>query len=504
MKRVFCFLTFDFYIFNLLFILLSLATFSSLPFTLVYAQSGWGPDTQLVYMRGIGWDPRAVCWGDTIHLVWWQNAAFLGDEIFYKRSTDCGLTWGPDILLSLQNDDASVMPTVGVNGNFVHVVWKDEHAGVCYRKSNDGGDTWLPIDTLPNAGLIEPWILVDGYNLYVIAGFGTGDILFTKSTDNGNTWQPGQPVTHSCGAGRIKKLASSILLISHQDDSLGSWEIFLLKSTNDGNSWDNVYLVSEDDSWSGQRPAMDIDDSAGIHICWFDYKYSPYPWTGDIFYRAGRDSGNTWEDIDSLTIMHRAVLSDIIVEGNNLHLVWEDDRNSFDNNSEIYYRMSTDLGRTWQPEIRLTNAPKYSRCPSLACGGGYLHLFWQDARDSLVSWPIYYKRKDLSWGVSETRSNYVPFPLAIDVCPNPFTERIKVRCKINRKDGDSSEKSVVSVRMLDVSGKEVFLERKKRNRETWRHGETVIIDTKDLPCGVYFVEVRAGVESGIKKVIKVK
>jgi hypothetical protein len=35
-------------------------------------------------------------------------------------------------------------------------------------------------------------------------------------------------------------------------------------------------------------------------------------------------------------------------------------------------------------------------------------------------------------------------------------------------------------------------------------GETVKIDTRDLPSGVYFVEVKAGGVSMIRKVIKVR
>jgi Neuraminidase (sialidase) len=301
-------------------------TFYALLPALLLAQAGWGPDVRLTYFWGYSYDPRAVCCGDTIHMVWWESYAH--EEVFYKRSTDAGVTWEADVMLSVEDDDASVQPTIGVNGNFVHTVWKDEHTGVCYRKSTDGGNTWLQIDTLPDAGLIEPWIHVDGDLLYVLAGGGVAHQIFTKSTDNGITWQMGQIVVHSCGHPRIKKVDSLMLIISHQDNP-GAIEIYCLRSTDDGQTWCDTTCVSQYDSVSGQGPAMDTDGSGGIHVCWFDYKYSPYPWTGDILYRASADSGNTWVDIDSLTVSHRAVLSDILVENNNLHLVWEDDRFDF-------------------------------------------------------------------------------------------------------------------------------------------------------------------------------
>jgi hypothetical protein len=230
---------------------ISLLTAYSLLPTLLFAQSGWSEDMRLTFDYTYNVDPRADCCGDTIHLVWWKNyldsLTNYRDEVFYRRSTDEGFTWGDDVLLSIENEDASVQPTVGVNGNFIHTVWKDEHAGVCYRKSTDGGDTWLQIDTLPNAGLSQPWICVDSNYLYVVSGGGNGMQMFTKSTDNGETWQTGQEVMHSCGFGRIAKIDSLLLVLSHQDDPY-SVEIYCLRSTNDGQTWSDSQCVSQYDS----------------------------------------------------------------------------------------------------------------------------------------------------------------------------------------------------------------------------------------------------------------
>ncbi len=477
---IFCFFTFNFLLLT----------------SYLYCQSGWSEDMRLTFDYAYSADPRAACWGDTIHLVWWKNyldsLSNYRDEIFYKRSTDAGETWGDDVLLSIENDDASVQPTVGVNGNLVHVVWKEEHAGVCYRKSTDGGNAWLQIDTLPDAGLSEPWIHVDGINLYVISGAGTGFQMFTKSTDNGNTWQPGQEVMHSCGHGRITKMDTLMLVVSHQDDPYAV-EIYCLRSTDDGQTWDDVQCVSQYDSISGQRPAMDTDDSSGIHITWYDYKYSPYPWTGDIFYRASRDSGNSWEEIDSLTVMHRAVASDILAEGNYLHLVWEDDRHGFNNNFEIYYRMSTDLGETWESEVRLTNASFHSRRPSLACDGDFLHLFWSDQRDSgnTGPWMLYYKRKDLV-GINEEMI-VKPYSVGIILnCPTILKRNSLIRYDLGScKNGD--------IMIMDVTGR--VLNKFPVHQVS---GYFVLGSNKEVCDGIYFIMLKAEEEYITKKVLVVR
>ncbi len=455
----------------------------------VYAQ--WSVDRRLTYREGASLDPKAACSGNTIHLVWWEHYwvnSDIREELFYKRSTDGGVTWGADVLLSIENDDSSVQPSVGVNGNLVHVVWKEEHTGVCYRKSIDGGNTWLQIDTLPNAGLSEPWIHVDGVNLYVVSGAGSGFQMFTKSTDNGNTWQPGQEVMHSCGHGRIAKI-DTVLVISHQDNPY-SVEIYCLRSFNDGQSWNDVLCISDYDSTSSQIPAMTVDDIGSVHVTWYDYKYSPYPWTGDIFYRASRDSGNTWEPIDSLTMMHRAVASDILAESNNLHLVWEDDRHDFGNNFEIYYRMSTDLGQTWGPEVRLTDTLNWSRCPSLACDGQYLHLFWSDQRDDPVNETdeIYHKRKNLV-GINETPTvRYLSSGLSL-ICPTILAEKTHIYYDL----GDDNQGELL---ILDVTGRVI-----DKFPILQSSGYFVFGYNRDVCEGIYFILLKVGGKYLTKKVL---
>ncbi|MEO0161656.1 MAG: sialidase family protein, partial [candidate division WOR-3 bacterium] len=188
-----------------------LATFYLLLAIFTYAQSGWGPDTRLVFMQGGGWYPRAACCGDTIHLVWWQHYAH--DEVFYKRSTDAGLTWGEDVMLSVEDDRSSVLPWIAVDGNYLHVVWQQYGIGICYRKSTDGGNSWLMIDTIPNGGSGNPSICAVGSNVYVVAYRSDGKVIFTKSTDNGTTWLPSQNIGFNCATRpRIKYLGNQSIL----------------------------------------------------------------------------------------------------------------------------------------------------------------------------------------------------------------------------------------------------------------------------------------------------
>ncbi len=463
--------------------------------TYLYSQSGWSEDTQLVYLPGTSWYPRAACNGDTIHLVWWQHYAH--DEVFYKRSTDAGETWGDDELLTPEDSISAVTPSIAVWSNNVHVAWKESYTyyyAICYRKSTDGGNTWSIIDTLHKTNMEgmrgNPRLCVYSDTVCLVTTRDDGNILFMKSTDNGVSWDSADVIGDGAAHPSFKMSKSISFYLTLSVAASEITEILFYKSTDAGETWSDSQVISENDGIGSQRPAMDTDDSSGIHITWYDYKYSPYPWTGDIFYRASRDSGNTWEQIDSLTVEHRTVASDILAEGNNVHLVWEDDRHGFNNNFEIYYRMSTDLGQTWGSEVRLTDALYHSYCPSLACGIGYLHLFWQDRRNDSnnITGKLYYKRKSLSGAVSEFyhQKDISEF---LTISPNPFKEKTLITFFLSEHSG--------FLEVYDVSGRGVFgkqVSGKGRKEVLWQTNN----------AGVYFVTLKTKNKVAVKKIVALK
>ena len=467
---------------------------------LLNAQPGWSEDYRLTYRPGYSYNPRAVCNGDTIHLVWWEGYVdtIIHEEVFYKRSTDAGMTWEEDVRLTQEDSISAVTPSIGLWENNIHVVWKEQtayYSAICYRRSEDGGNTWGNIDTILKTNLdgwYHPWIAVYENMIFLVAiksGSG-GQLVFVKSTDNGDSWLPSQDITIAKSLPRVKASSfdSLFLTVTYQNTP----EIYNIISFDAGETWSDSQIVSEDDGVGSQCPAMDTDDSSGIYIVWYDYKYSPYPWTGDIFCRKSRDSGSTWEEIDSLTVMHRANWPDVLVEGNNLHLVWEDDRHEFNENSEIYYRMSRDLGYTWGAEVRLTNASHQSWFPSLACDDNYLHLFWSDLRDdpSNIAGEIYYKRKDLSHSIDELNKPARITNPRFEVSPNPFVRTLNIRLLTLTEN--------IAMRIFDIAGEEVMFYQVKGSIGEFK------ISTKTLPCGLYFVQLKAGEESGMEKIVKIR
>src|SRR5919106_4460037 len=95
--------------------------------------------------------------GNAIYLAWSENitGGEEGNEIFFSKSINGGITFSEKLNLS-QNDDDSRNPSVAVYRNEVHVVWDDESvtpshfSEILYRRSVDGGQTFEIARNLSN------------------------------------------------------------------------------------------------------------------------------------------------------------------------------------------------------------------------------------------------------------------------------------------------------------------------------------------------------------------
>jgi len=131
-------------------------TFGSTTWEILYRRSSdqgvsWAPDVPLSSLDSIvsQW-PRITAGKDSIVHVVWADGKYspIGwtSDIFYRRSTDRGLTWEA-IRETLTTLHRALSSDVAVNSSLVHVVWDDQRSGkfaIYYRESLDKGLTWLP------------------------------------------------------------------------------------------------------------------------------------------------------------------------------------------------------------------------------------------------------------------------------------------------------------------------------------------------------------------------
>jgi hypothetical protein len=236
----------------------------------------------------------------------------------------------------------------------------------------------------------------------------TSEIYLKVSTDFGINWLPEQRLTDATSERCYPSIALDTLNRVHiawMDKRDGvDWQIYYKRSTDGGSSWESDVRISLDDDYS-QSPCITTDGANEVYIVWYDAVN-----TGDhdIFFRKSTDGGVSWGaemDISngSATEDYPSIAFEPL---NNLHVVWQDDRNP---DYDIYYRRSTDRGATWGPEINIVSDTLGQAMSSIAANPSTgLHVTWRDARDSQFLLPrveIYYTRSTTSgstWG-TDTR-----------------------------------------------------------------------------------------------------
>jgi hypothetical protein len=109
--------------------------------------------------------------GSVVHVVWEDNRDG-NEEIYYKRSTDGGLSWGEDKRLTVDPAN-SIFSNIISSGSMVHVVWQDTRNGlwgIYYICSTDGGLNWgseVQLNEISSESL-HPFITVSGPVLHAM------------------------------------------------------------------------------------------------------------------------------------------------------------------------------------------------------------------------------------------------------------------------------------------------------------------------------------------------
>jgi len=432
----------------------------------VHAQ--WEPDVRLTNDPDSSYTTWNNTWcvaasGDTVHVVWTdtRNGNY---EIYTKRSTDGGTSWGSDTRLTY-NSGYSGLPSVAVSGTRVHVIWTETRDGnpeIYTKRSTDGGTTWDPDTRLTSdsANSWSPSVAASGNRVHVVweeYRNGNGEIYTKRSLDGGAGWGTDTRLTSNSEYSGLPSVAVSGLSVHvvWNDYRDGDYEIYTKRSTDGGATWGADTRLTNNNAAS-TFPSVAASGS-NIHVVWYDYRDG----NAEIYTKRSTDGGTTWGADTRLTNNSaESQLSSVVVSGSNVHVVWYDTR---DGNGEIYYKRSPDGGTSWGADTRLTNNSASSLRPSVAASGLKLHVVWTDARDG--NYDIYYKRNPTgNIGVEETAGvRGQGLEVRITAKPNPFTSFATL-------PGHEAER----FSLYDVTGRKVGMYKGDRIGE-------------GLKAGVYFV-----------------
>jgi len=465
------------------------------------ASAQWQPDVRLTNYSANSYtsmyNARCIAAnGSLVHTVWYDYRDG-NSEIYYKLSTDGGINWGTDTRLT-NNSNYSIWPSIACSDTNVHVVWSDDrdiNSEIYYKRSTDGGKTWGSDTRLTNAIYYSsyPSIVVSGNFVHVVwtdQRDSNEEIYYKNSTDGGITWGVDTRLTNYYGASSYPTIAisGSLVHVIWEDDrnSTLSTEIYYKRSTDGGITWGSDTRLTNNPE-SSLSPSIAVSGTI-VHIVWYDSRDNNY----EIYYKRSTDGGITWGADTRLTNDGSGSLNpSIAVLGNNVHVVWHDGRNGV---TEIFYKYSSDNGITWGSDTRLTNSTGRSEYPSVAVSGSLVHVVWNDNRDG--NFEIYYKHNPTGNPIGiQNISTETPAKYSLGQnYPNPFNPMCNVQFSMYKAG---------SVRLVvyDVQGREVqSLVNEKLSAGTYE----VKFDGSVLNSGVYFYKMMTDGFTETKRMILIK
>ena len=416
---------------------------------------------------------------DTIHVVWEDNrdGQF---EVYYKRSNDCGMSWSESTRLT-NSSSSSQEPCIAISGSYVHVFWYVQqwigNFEVYYKRSTDGGQTWGPDTQLTNANG-NSWEIsasASGSMVHVVwqdcrdSLFQNTEIFYKRSLDGGLTWDTEIQLSNNAYYSGFPSVASngSFVHVVWNDDRNLKGDIYYKRSIDGGLSWGDETRLTNDpcDAWS---PCIAVSDTV-VHVVWCDWRNNM---KAQIYYKHSTDDGLSWEEDTQLTyLLNDAIFPSITAIGSRVHLVWSDTRIL---TKEIYYLHSEDYGINWDVgDTCLSNMMAFSDYPSIASSGSSVFVVWMDYCDE--NWEIYYKCNPTANIIVGTENDFteksrVPFTLY----PNPATSIIHILVSDHL-----SENTLVSIRNLNGEIIKIIQLLK----------DEVVVDVSSLMNGMYFVEI---------------
>ena len=434
--------------------------------------------------------------GSVVHVVWDDARHSTEREIYYKRSTDDGISWGADTRLT--NDPASSqLSTVAVSGDVVYVMWYDLRNGageIYYKRSTDAGLTWEDdIRLTNNAGVSgNPSVTVSGQFVHFVwedETIGNYKIYYKRSTDGGASWEADVQLTNNFAMSwrPSVSVSGSVVHVVWTDKRDGAnGEIYYKRSTDGGVSWDTDTRLTNDPSVSSNC-SVDVSGQV-VHVFWNDDRDGNF----EIYYKSSTDEGASWgTDIRLTNNSDVSNYPSVTSSGSIIHVVWEDYRDG----SEIYYKSSTDGGLNWDEDTRLTNAGSFSMYPSVSVSDSVVHVLWEDFRDGQGA-EIYYKRNPTGnpTAVENINSEFPSEFLLAQNYPNPFNPATSLQYAI-------SSMQFVQLKVYDILGHEIVT---LVNEEKPAGVHEVEFNASGLSSGMYLYRLQAGTFVETKKMIILK
>ncbi|MCK4717724.1 MAG: exo-alpha-sialidase [Thermoplasmata archaeon] len=242
-----------------------------------------------------------VVWGDD------KDHPGSGRSVYLRLSTDNGTTWEPEqrvTSITDIDDGYDDIPTqVIIKDEYIYILFDRGHPSTgryetMFMKSPDLGQTWTEpqmLSQLDNWNSYSGGLALDNNRVYVVWNNNSAEdeIYLRRSQDGGDSWLPEQRLTDDpglCGASKIEVSKDGVLHVFWTDGMIPGPGLFHVESEDNGVIWSEPVLIS---SLAGSY-GFDVGIWENtIHLTWDDEK------TGhsEVYYKRSPDFFSPEEDI---------------------------------------------------------------------------------------------------------------------------------------------------------------------------------------------------------------
>lgn len=283
------------------------------------------------------------------NMVWWRYSPFIKNHE--------GYTGGHGI---------------AVSGNYVHTVWtsqRNDFGGnnfcIYYRRSSDLGLTWggdcllSKFTTITGYNGYRPLIEVNQTNIHVAytEALGSNFIVYLNSTDNGLTWSSTKRFGPSVSLGH-----SSIAVYNDQVHIVYRTtpldDIYYVNSSDGGSTFVTPKIIMDATGTEAHtHPSISVDQYNVVVTAQFTDPV-PDPDTSILRFTNSSDNGTTWTAVQTISAVYEApesvIYSDVELRGTNIYVLFR--RGAVGYWDELLFNKSTDNGVTWLTEsISISN-----------------------------------------------------------------------------------------------------------------------------------------------------
>jgi hypothetical protein len=329
------------------------------------------PNSAFVYQMGTRWyGPKACAACPTVAMI-------------FRSSPDGGRTWNRDRFLcrcAHQPNQFDPQLEVSDDGTIFAVFLQGFTPGVSFMKSSDQGRTWTRPISMKVGWSDKPVLAVsdDGKDVYIaFNGPAHGDSYIGQSHDGGRHWTslkitkderyyfagggfvaPDGTVTFAENTFNQEYTGNVHNVVETSSDGGATWQIVKLDVTR---RQPNCTSRGCYDGFYGSVPAIAGDARGNLVDVYVGASEPRGPQR--TYVRRSKDGGLSWSAREAISPLGANAVSPTAVGGEpgDIRVWYMDDRTGRFN---VWYRSSTDGGRTWGPAARLSNAlggPDYVR-----------------------------------------------------------------------------------------------------------------------------------------------